>query len=486
MNKKTKKAILKDLYATDPELQRHEEILLKNIDELLEARPEVEIDDNFKDELKKAILKKIDNDTIENSESYTPSLWEFMSPIKKIAIGGSFLTVLVLIVGMLYAGSSYNPGGAKKPASNKLAESGQLDQTDILQKEEAAFGTLGNETTTQIPTLESDMGTEKEERVALSPEPTSKTSSDGHSFKDSVLAPKNYTFKYKGSKVSINQEKSEVLKRIKQGDFADFENLIPSLQTDLANLDSFSNVRVQSLSFVEDKPFGLLINVNSNEGSVSMNQNWEMWSCEKINCPQREMLTAEDVPSDHIIISIADEFIERHDINMSNFEEGVVDNSWKRNQETLNEELFVSSTISVTYPLKIGEREVYNTMGKRVGLSVQVNIINLHVSSLHGLATRKYEASLYETEDDFAKIVQLAEKGGSLNPPVKLQENTGTEKTILTLDTPSFASAKYWHYEKGDSYELIVPVLIFPITNAIENGYFRDNIVVPLAKDMIN
>ncbi len=94
-NKKTKKAILKDLYATDPELQKHEEILLKNIDELLEARPEVEIDDSFKNELKKVILKKIEDDTIENNEVYTQSLWEFMSPIKKIAISGSFLTKFI-------------------------------------------------------------------------------------------------------------------------------------------------------------------------------------------------------------------------------------------------------------------------------------------------------------------------------------------------------------------------------------------------------
>ena len=111
----------------------------------------------------------------------------------------------------------------------------------------------------------------------------------------------------------------------------------------------------------------------------------------------------------------------------------------------------------------------------------------MRVSGAYGITTQNYESSLYATETDFDRLVDVAENGGSAYPvPLLRDQNFGQEQTVtLELDTPTFSYVKYWHYAQNETQELIAPALIFPIKNAKERGYYQDKIVVPIIKDLL-
>ena len=484
-NEETKKAILKDIYAAEPELKKREQELLQIIDEMLEAKPEVKLDETFKQELKAKLLQNTKNDAASKAENPGASLWNFMSTTKKFALGGSFLVIVFLIAGMIYVGNFYKT--EKIAVQEKVIDDRQPEKANILPREEAAFGDLSGDSFAQAPALESPELSEEAWSASPQLESSGGIARDESLSRSVIAPPSRFAFKYQGKDISINQNKSEVLRRIKDGGLGPFEELISSFKIDMVDFESFSNVQLQSFSFAESSPFGFVVNVNNKEGSISLNQNWEMWNlgCVDDYCPQRELLIIADLPADDIIVKIADEFVQKHGINMTNFEKGTIDEAWKRQLQTSPETSFAPVTISVIYPLKIEGRKIYSTAGKREGLTVQVNVSHLRVSGMYGLTTQNYESSLYDTEDDFNRIVQIAERGGSLYAAPALEMEPDIRKVELALGTPTFASVKYWHYENNKNNELIVPALIFPIINAREKGYFQDNIVVPLITDLL-
>ena len=173
---------------------------------------------------------------------------------------------------------------------------------------------------------------------------------------------------------------------------------------------------------------------------------------------------------------------------MINFESGRIDQQWKKQQtrDGFASSLHIPSNISVIYPLKIDEREIYNQSGIREGLRINVNIPLMRVSGAYGITTQNYESSLYETETDFEKLVDVAENGGSIYPiPLLEQENNQQETVALRLGTPTFSYIKHWHFIGKETQELIAPALIFTIINATEKGYYQENIVVPIIKDLL-
>jgi glycine cleavage system protein P-like pyridoxal-binding family len=61
--------ILEELYLIDPTLREREKELKKIIHTMLEVRPNVEIDENFKENLKNKVFEKITSKKIENYNS---------------------------------------------------------------------------------------------------------------------------------------------------------------------------------------------------------------------------------------------------------------------------------------------------------------------------------------------------------------------------------------------------------------------------------
>jgi len=498
-NEKAKK-IIADLIDLDPSLEKHQAELEKIIHKFVVAKPDVPFDDNFKNQLKKELLEKIEAEKLRKH-----SIWSVMSAGKKMAISASFIAVLAIVLGMAFLAAPQTTKN-RFSFSEKDSAPETTEKQQVAQREEAAFGQLKSNSVPPEQRTKEGLGAGDTGRLGAGGAATAATVplTDSSVQAENEMAvlppyvPKRFVFTYEGENIRINQNKSEVLRRIKDLDLDDFGDLIASFNGSLVDLGSFSDTKLQSFSIAEDKPYGLFVNLSAEDGSISIGQNWKQWNkdCRNDACPQRQALTAEDIPADQMLISIADEFLQRHGINMENFEQGYVDQQWNRYlpENSANSTQYVPEELSVIYPLKIGERKIYNQSGTREGLRVQVNIRLMRASGMYGLTTQKYESSLYETETDFLRLVQIAENGGSVYPMPLAEPADGSgmspegyrEQIVqLELETPSYVYLKYWQYDGRDTQELVVPALAFPVQNAKQSGYYQDNIIVPLIKDLL-
>ena len=123
--------------------------------------------------------------------------------------------------------------------------------------------------------------------------------------------PKRFVFTYVGENIQINQSKSEVLRRIKGASIGTLESVLSSFDENLIDFGSFSNTKLQTFSFVEDRPFGLAVHVSAQEGTISINQNWQTWEEFPQGIDFNKELTFDNLPADQMIISVADDFIQR-------------------------------------------------------------------------------------------------------------------------------------------------------------------------------
>ena len=79
--------------------------------------------------------------------------------------------------------------------------------------------------------------------------------------------------------------------------------------------------------------------------------------------------------------------------------------------------------------------------------------------------------------------MSLAEKGGYGSGIYYYSETQ--DKVTLELGTPTKSLIRFNRYANNVNEELLIPALIFPVTNAPENYYGSRFITVPLAKQMI-
>jgi hypothetical protein len=79
--KKQIENILQELYGVDSELKNREEELIQIIDSMINLKPNVKIDENFKQELRQKIAKEISVKKMQNfqSERNKPSIFQILS-----------------------------------------------------------------------------------------------------------------------------------------------------------------------------------------------------------------------------------------------------------------------------------------------------------------------------------------------------------------------------------------------------------------------
>ncbi len=109
----------------------------------------------------------------------------------------------------------------------------------------------------------------------------------------------------------------------------------------------------------------------------------------------------------------------------------------------------------------------------------------MKVYSINNLSLNNFEVSAYQAINDKNVILDYLNQGG-LYPSYK---NPEAKKTItVKIGSPEKTLVKIYKYNnsKGQSDEYYAPALSFPIieTNS-DNNYYQDNIIIPLAKDMI-
>ncbi|OGY44357.1 MAG: hypothetical protein A3J62_04115 [Candidatus Buchananbacteria bacterium RIFCSPHIGHO2_02_FULL_38_8] len=483
--------ILNELYELDGSLKKHEKELIKIINKILVSKPDTKFDQAFAKRLRAELLAK-------TSSKQTTSLLNKLTKLftmKKLAYvaGGAVLTALILI-----------------PVLNSLNQSKFTPTFDtglkITRVGDNAFGLLEPEATV------SDLGLEQAKSAVaplglgagdaiVAPRSQAGGGSGYATSESAMIVPPdylmvNYKYVYKGEPITLDQDKLPVLKRIRGiGSAGQIAGLLSSFNLGLADLSAFSDSKVQNVSFIQDKPYGYAINANLEEGSLTIYQNWQTWplgQCQDEKCYEAQRVTISDVPTDEELIRIANDFLSQHKISLENYGDPFVDNNWRvYYAQTVNQaELYLPDSLTVLYPLEIQGQGVYEGYGYPAGLSVTVSIRDKRVNGVNSLFTQNYQSSMYEAETDFNRILKFAETGGVYSYPFA----DATTVYEIELGEPKLGYLKKWNYKNGQTEELLVPALIFPVINQpqteattkqiLPNAY-KQNVVVPLIKEVL-
>jgi hypothetical protein len=495
------KKILEELYALDPDLQEKETELLKILQDMTKNRPDADFDDEFRSQLKQEVLVAIEH---EKDRQRSPSRWK--SVLQGFFLGGASIAFAAFAVFQFVAPPlATTPNDTGKEAGGQQVAVNQSEVDFGFKKDnksKGAFGTLaflgqasaanmGNNAkggAGAVPATSPMMGG-AEGMSATS----SKMRADDARIGIMPVPPyeqKVYKYVYSGSGLTIPETEMGVLQK-KKNTMTPVEtvSLLNNFKISSLDLGKFANLVLNNLSISEDKEFGLSVNMDFVEGNVSISKNWLKWpqsKCQDEACYRGNQVKIEDLPSDEKAIEIASKFIQDYGINVSSYGQPFVNDDWRNDYERLADKTYayIPENVSVVYPLVIDGKTVYEEYGQPKGITVGVDVKNGRVSDVNGIEKLDFSESAYAIENDFAKILQMAEKGGRNAFTYPMPAEVKTTTVEVKLGEPQLSYTHIYEYKDGQNSQYIVPAIIFPVDQKPKEGeYFPNKIVIPLVKD---
>lgn len=508
------KALLEELYKTDPSLREREKDLIKLVQTITSAKPDVKIDKTFLSSLKTELLNKAKtlSKPMKLNDTLKP-LPKSKVPFSKFwpAIGFTFSGVAVGVMAMLFVMQDSVLLPKKAAVTTKNDQQIAFKALSIDRVAKSAFGVLnaaegevgfargmggggGNNAFTSARSIGSESATAPTLATAdASVSQVATTIAEPVPAIDSkmIMPPYEQTiteYVYAGDPIELKDTSLDVYKRINNSFSAgNLASAIQGLNLGIANISSFRNANVSDISIYQDEPLGYQIYISPRNGMISIDQNWEKWqsaypNCQDDACWRNSQLKESDVPADEEITKIADAFLTEHGIDRSAYGPGEVDTAWKLTQ---GDARYIPDVLNVTYPLLVENRMTYVNGGMKMGINVSVNLRVKKVSSVYNIQSLKFEASAYDAESDTNVILESAKNGG-LSSPIRYmdaQTLASAKKLTAELGTPVIGLTQIYQYKDNQSLELYVPALIFPVTKKPEGlEWSQNSVIVPLVK----
>ncbi|HEX5429682.1 MAG TPA: hypothetical protein VFX17_01205 [Patescibacteria group bacterium] len=468
--------IIEELKALDPQFGQYPDELEKILLSLLAVRPDPKVDPEFVRTLKSQLLQKL-------SRQKAAGFWHGLFTKKLAWSAAALALVVVAAVAALGIYSSKKQSSALSFGSD----------VRVVHTVDGAFGNLATLTA-------ASSGAQGTSNALSMPESDIQVNSGvGVSSAPSKLIapyqPVNYKYVYKGDSLNLPSSKLDVLKK-QSPDSTALTQSLSTLGLGLLDLNSFSGSKIQSVNFSQDNGYNLYVDLNSGTVSISggfyavplASDSVVSQLCTQSGCPGPAPISQSDIPDDATLISIANQFLSDHGIATSIYGAPEVDDRFGVQNETImganpKTQIFWPDNVSIVYPFKVGDSEVYDESGSKTGLLVDVDVRNRKVSNVSNLSTQEYQASSYDAETDADAIIKSAESGGMYG---NFGGSEGAKTVELDLGTPVQSFVQMWDYQMNSSQELLVPALIFPITNAPTDGsFYQKAVVVPLISDIL-
>ncbi len=530
MNKNIQ-TILRDLYSMDPELKKFEKYLVPLLSRLVEAKPNLKLDQKFVENLRHQLTMRA-NELMEGAkpaESPAKVGWfsQFFAPL----MGGTVALAALIIGLMVWNGNLvFVPKG---PA---------VDGAMIRLAEKNAFGPLGQQPTakTDLPTggytktikvpkkatstkTEEAVAQESSDAVAMKvesapaaesgamvvaeapmPVPTAMARpqsggggmggggigiSPGFDTK-SMWIPYVYKYIYKGETVELSKATVPVYKRVyEKPDDSALVKLLSKSGFGLIDIARLRGLSLENVTLSQNSDQGYIVNIDFIGNSVSIQPKWNTWENPALacngdtDCMNRAQIKLAEYPGDEALSQWTREFFANYDIDGSNYGSPVIQKFWEENPEAKIDVL--PDEIYMSYPLLVDGQPVYDVSGAPFGLMVTANLRFKKISGVSNLILPLFESSEYEAEQDFAKVLEYAEGGPN---PWRPEDEFKTLE--VELGTPEEVLTSVWLPSKDPnqpSEQVFVPALKFPITKKPkEEPYFwQKAIIVPLAKELV-
>ncbi len=470
--------ILKEIYLIDPSLKKEEEKIRSLIENMISAQPEAKINEEFVASLKEKIFAEIDN--METKKGTKILFWHKLTYVSAGAVVVILFSFLVL---PNLVDRDFKIGGDKSIAllderafgdlNVELSERNAGDSIEAMTGERAGDSVMGLGTS-------SDSMPSQVEDISIMPYP---------------VEQKNYVYTYKGNlldEISLSEISSLVYKReIENNSARQVASRLSTTPNLPINLNNFSQKEVRHININEERDYGYSISLNLANNTLSIYSNWQKWPQPYKDCYDRECiedlkLGASDMLSESQLISIANNFVNDYEVDLSNYAPAHVSNETIARITNLenNPEHNYPQEASVIYPLIINNKEVVDNYGKKEGIQVSINIRERKVSSVYNINYSNLVSSSYNLIDNLENIKPLLLRGG-LSPDIYRQNNL--EEIEIELDEPRISLVRTWipssDTNRG-STEIFIPSLVFPIKEIPNEYFYRQQVVVPLTKEV--
>jgi hypothetical protein len=485
---------LTELYEIDPALKEHEQELIQLIDALLEKNPGLDPDPAFVEMLRVKLRER----------------GAHLSPAPRSSqrsVGGSFFhfltmnrtssTVLGVVLGVLITGPTvYYMMNPSAPGTTGTEQSdGKLFSYTVNPVSNRAFGDL----TQMTPGGRGQGGGGGAPAMDSATTGVTNPASAMQEADGKMIAPPGdyvytqYNYVYKGDDITMPQSDVSVLRRVK-GNLRIPTGGLTSADLGVFSLGSFPGLTLDSVGVMQDRKNGYSIYVSARDSSINIAQNYEQWDhpesrCRDEKCYQSFRLKMSDVPSDDVLIGIADDFLKQYGFKLENIGAPFVESNWKISYEqaTDQSQYYIPDQISVIYPYVLDGKEVHEEYGSKTGVSIGISIRDKKVAGVWNLYDQNYESSAYPAVTDKQQVLDFLAKYEKQN-----MDWMPKDQKIQTLDielgTPTEGLIRMYKFENNTQEELFVPALIFPVTKRPTgpNLYFtREFVAVPLAKDLL-
>ena len=498
--------ILNDLFRLAPDLKKNEAELAGIVEEMLSTRPDSSIDDAFLQELRTRLVKRARELKATPAKPKMAFSW-----FPRFAFIGASVVLCVAAAWTIVLSDKSKISGTN--LSVKL--DGFNGRVNISETGERAFGQLafasnpsaGQETDLMNKGVGGGGGATRASEAAplmaqttdlgismpsaVSPDASVSAPAMGKMIaRDENWQPTIYTYKYAGATLELEDNEVTVLRRIRGSSSAanQIAGLLKNTDLGLANIKSFSGLSANNFSVFEDKNEGYTIYISLDEGALTIDRYMPRWStASATRClgtarciNPSEGLKISDIPADDNLIAVANNFLSDHGIKLANYDKPVLAYPIDRTKP----DNYAPEIITLTYPLKINGEPVYEEYGGLFGMQVNINARDLKTVSVTSLTTQNYSGSKYEAVKDSEQMISYATNGGwrSYDYPAD-----NAKIVELSLGTPARGFVIMWKYNDTSSEELLVPALIFPVTNRPQNDEWaaKDRVIVPLVKEML-
>ena len=475
------KTLLEELYLLEPSLREKEDQIVHIIENMQKNRPNIVINEEFKNELRTKIMTELKNSTsqkLQNKNQNWNWWWIFagLSTTAFAAFAG-----YALLGGLAF--QTIPSPSSDKPVLTMTTSPQKLSFAPTITKTgENGFGnTIALSTAApQAPNPEAISA-----RVAG----MGWVSSSKMMANDTMMPVQDfpyYQYSYTGTLPTVTGSLVVYRKNMVPFTSNETSSFLAGLSLDGINLRAFENSNVTNLSFSENRDFGYIVNMDFSVGNISIYQNWEKWpqpKCDANGCEQPVKLTEKDVPSDDEFTRIGDEFLAKYGIDRALYGTPKIDNSWRIMYARMmadNSEGYIPDQYTLTYPILLDSKKLYEEYGGYKGISLSIDIRTKKVVSMNGLEKQNLTSSLYSNLTDGALVEKMIPFGGRYE--TKAGENQKTVTVNLGEPTVEYIHI-YGEWKDGKYDEYYVPAYVFPVLDKPEGSYLKDTVTIPLVAD---
>lgn len=454
MNTHIYEQIIQELYTIDPSLKQHDARIREAIIAVMNAKEQITVDDAFVASLKQRVLAAYAQPkhtwyAYHQLRSSLTQLWSMHAGM----VVASSLAVLVVAGGIVYMNTKQPYAIADIQVAGYQAF-GSFTSTDIpfqglMISPRGDLGGSGEETT------DAKISATMDERMMIwTPAYTLEYAYVGDEFQ---IPERLSVYKHNASKAVSDAFGKQIQSAIK-----------PFFS------QAMEGIGVTSLTFTSaKKDYQYEMNIENGTAAV-----YSRIPRPYDNAHENKLIANDDA------IQIARQFLANQGVSIDKYGEPFVDETWKQYvPESADIKEYAPIDTTVIFPLIIDGNSIHSLFGgAKQGMQVLIDNETKRVLNVYGISFASYASSIYDTENDFNRLLNIAKYGGS-NP-------------IHTKDIPVYTAQigtpeiVYIEYYLPQEQLVYMPALRFPVFKGDvvlpEYETLPPYIVVPLLDDLLD